>query len=204
MSSRSILPAMRKSVALIALCLAAASAPASAGEITSAYTKYNLDKCKSLSSSVEESFGSFACNGYKGLEIYFAEGDLRAFMAYGANGFEHCSAQQTFGHFNSVTPTVEWRLDNGRPFAAIQRWNVSDLDDASKTTSWLGVTKIENANSCRVAIIKGLLPRANEKAREAADTLARGFNCQTDTALVISDEQIEAGQLMSGTPCGPE
>jgi hypothetical protein len=202
MSSRSILPAMRKIIVPFALYLTAASA--SAGEITSAYTKYNLETCKRLSESAEESFGSFSCEGYAGHEIYFAEGDLRGFMAYGANGFEHCSAQQTFGHFNSITPTVEWRLDNGEPFAAIQRWHVSDLDDASKTTSWLGVTKIEAANSCRVAIIKGSLPRANEKAREAADTLAKGFNCQTDTALVISDEQTEASQLMSGTPCGPE
>jgi hypothetical protein len=193
---------MRKIVVLIALCLAASAAPA--GEITSVYTKYNLDKCKRLSASVEESFGSFSCEGYAGHEIYFAEGDLRTFMAYGANGFEHCSAQQTFGHFNSITPTVEWRLDNGKPFAAIQRWHVSDLDDQSKTTSWLGVTKIEKANSCRVAIIKGSLSQANEKAREIADTLARDFDCQKDTALVISDEQIEVNQLMSGTPCGPE
>jgi len=193
---------MRKIVALFILCLTAASA--SAGDITSAYTKYNLDKCKRLSASVEESFGSFACKGYAGFEIYFAEGDLRTFMAYGANGFEHCSAQQTFGHFNSITPTVEWRLEDGKPFAAIQRWHVSDLNDASKTTSWLGVTKIEKANSCRVAIIEGSLARANEKARNAADTLAQGFNCQKDTALVISAAQMQADQLMSGTPCGPE
>jgi hypothetical protein len=193
---------MRKIVVLIALCLAASVA--SAGDITSAYTKYNLDKCKRLSASAEESFGSFSCKGYAGFEIYFAEGDLRTFMAYGANGFEHCSAQQTFGHFNSITPTVEWRLDNGKPFAAIQRWHVSDLDDASKTTSWLGVTKIETGNSCRVAIIEGSLARANEKARSAADTLARGFNCQKDTALVISAAQMQVDQLMSGTPCGPE
>ena len=193
---------MRKIAVLFGLCLAASAV--SAGEITSAYTKYNLDTCKRLEASAEESFGSFSCKGYAGLEIYFAEGDLRTFMAYGANGFEHCSAQQTFGHFNSITPTVEWRLDNGKPFAAIQRWHVSDLDDASKTTSWLGVTKIEKANSCRVAIIKGSLSQANEKAREIADTLARDFDCQKDTALVISDEQIEVNQLMSGTPCGPE
>jgi hypothetical protein len=193
---------MRKIVVLFGLCLAASAV--SAGEITSAYTKYNLDTCKRLEASAEESFGSFSCKGYAGLEIYFAEGDLSTFMAYGANGFEHCSAQQTFGHFNSITPTVEWRLDNGKPFAAIQRWHVSDLDDASKTTSWLGVTKIEKANSCRVAIIKGSLSQANEKAREIADTLARDFDCQKDTALVISDEQIEVNQLMSGTPCGPE
>ena len=193
---------MRKSVPLIALCLAAVAA--SAGEITSAYTKYNLDKCKRLSSSAEESFGSYSCKGYGGFEIYFAEGDLRTFMAYGANGFEHCSAQQTFGHFNSITPTVEWRLEDGKPYAAIQRWIVSDLDDASKTTSWLGVTKIEKGNSCRVAIVEGSLPQANDKARKAVDTLARGFNCQTDTVLVISAAQMQADELMSGTPCGPE
>ena len=193
---------MRKIVVAIALYLAAI--PVSAGDITSAYTKYNLEKCKRLSSSVEESYASFSCKGYAGNEIYFAEGDLRTFMAYGPNGFEHCSAQQTFGHFNSITSTVEWRLDNGKPFAAIQRWNVSDLDDASKTKSWLGVTKIEIANSCRVAIVMGSLPQANEKAREIADTLARDFDCQKDKVVVISAEPMQAEELMSGTPCGPE
>lgn len=193
---------MRRFFTLSVLCLTAASA--SAGEITSAYTKYNLDKCKRVSSSVEESFGSFTCKGYAGIEFYFAEGDLRTFMAYGANGFEHCSAQQTFGHFNSIFPTVEWRLDDSKPFAAIQRWIVSDLDDASKTTSWLGVTKIEKANSCRVAIVMGSLPHANDKAREVADAMARSFDCQKDKAVVISAEPMQAEELMSGTPCGPE
>ena len=193
---------MRKIVVAIALCLAAASALA--GDITSAYTKYNIDKCKRISASVEESFGSFTCKGYAGFEIYWAEGDLRTFMAYGANGFEHCSAQQTFGRFNSIIPTVEWRVENGMPFAAIQRWIVSDLDDASKTTSWLGVTKIETANSCRVAIIQGSLPHANDKAREVADAMARSFDCQKDKAAVISAEPMQAEELMSGKPCGPE
>jgi hypothetical protein len=193
---------MRKSVFLFALFLATSFA--SAGEITSAYTKYNLDTCKRISFSVEESFGSATCKGYAGFEIYWAEGDLRTFMAYGANGFEHCSAQQTFGHFNSIVPTVEWRIENGKPFAAIQRWLVSDLDDASKTTSWLGVTKIEKANSCRVAIVMGSLLHANDKAREVADTLARGFDCQKDKAVIISAEPMQAEELMSGTPCGPE
>ena len=193
---------MRRLVALFALCFTASAALA--GEITSAYTKFDIDKCKRLSASVEEAYATFECKGYGGLAVYWAEGDLRTSMAYGPNGFEHCSAQQTFGHFNLVVPTIEWRLENGKAFAAIQRWRVSDLDDASKYTSWLGVTRIEKGNSCRVAIIEGAMPNANVLAREAADTLARSFNCQTDTAKVIARKPVPANELMSGTPCGPE
>ncbi len=175
----------------------------SAADITSAYTTYNIDKCKLASINETESSSEFSCGGFKGHDIYWAEGDLRTFVAYGKTGFEHCSAQQTFGAFNKANTTVEWRLENGKPFAAIQRWNVSD-ETGTKTKSWLGVTRIEDGNSCRVALIEGSLPGANVKAREAADRLARQFNCQTGIVEVISAAPAKVDDLMSGTPCGVE
>ncbi len=193
---------MGKSIALFIFCLWPVAA--AAGEITSAYTTFSLDKCQRISTEAEESFGSFACPGFKGYDLYWAEGDLRTFVAYGRNGFEHCSAQQTFGRFNITNTTVEWRLENGKPFAAIQRWSVSDSDDNMKMKSWLGVTRIEDGNSCRVALVEASLPNANVKAREAADRLARSFNCQTGVVEVISAVPMRAEILMSGTPCGVE
>ncbi len=192
---------MRKLTAFAILCLG--SGAATAGDVTSAYTAYTIDKCKPTSANDTESSSEFTCIGLAGYDIYWAEGDLRTFVAYGNHGFEHCSAQQTFGAFNTLNKTVEWRLENGKPFAAIQRWNVSD-ETATKTKSWLGVTRIEDGNSCRVALVEGSLPGANGKAREAADRLARKFNCQTGTAEVISAAPVKAEDLMSGTPCGFE
>lgn len=193
---------MKKFVAASLLCLLPVAA--TAGEVTSAYTTYDIDECERTATEAEESFGAFTCAGYEGYDIYWAEGDLRTFIAYGKNAFEHCSAQQTFGRFNSTNTTVEWRLENGRPFAAIQRWNVSDDENGTKTKSWLGVTRIEDGNSCRVALVEGSLPGANGKAREAADRLARKFNCQTGIVEVISATPMQAENLMPGTPCGIE
>ena len=175
-----------------------------AGEISSAYTTYNLDKCKRISAAEEDSSGSYECKGYGGLKVYFAEGDLRTSLAYGIRPATHCSIRQTFGHFNSVVDQIEWRLQNGKPFAAIQRWKVSDVDDATIVKNWLGVTRIERNNSCRVAVVEGALPDANKKARAAADQLAQAFNCKTDQAKVISATPIAIAELMGPTPCAAE
>jgi hypothetical protein len=176
--------------------------PASAETISSQYTEYNIDKCKkTFGTPGDEDSIYFICPGYKSNQVYFAEGDLRTLIAYGKNPSTHCSGQQTFGGFNTATPTIEWRLRDGKPFAAIQRWNVSDFDDSSKIKSWLGVTKLEGINSCRVAIVEGSLKNANIRARQAADTLVADFNCAVDEAKVISTKPMTAGELMSGTPC---
>jgi hypothetical protein len=191
---------MRSVIVPIALsCLATL---AKAETITSQYTKYNIDKCeKRFGTPGDEESVFFMCPGLKAIKVYFAEGDLRTLIAYGKNPETHCAAKQTFGGFNTATPTIEWRIVNGKAFAAIQRWTVSDFDDSSKTKTWLGVTKLEGNNSCRVAIVEGSLPGANAKARKAADQLARTFNCTTTQATVISKTPMPADELMSGTPC---
>ncbi len=190
---------MKTAMTLALVCLW--PAPGFAGEISSAYTTYKLDKCKRISEISEDSSGTYECKGYGGLKVYFAEGDLRTYLGYGAKPSTHCAAQQTFGHFNSVVDKIEWRLENGKPFAAIQRWRVSDVDDATIIKTWLGITRIEENNSCRVAVVEGALPDANEKARAAADQLARAFNCKTDEAKVISAKPIAIAELMGPTPC---
>jgi hypothetical protein len=176
-----------------------------AGEISSAYTTYNLDKCKRISAAEEQSSGEYICKGYHGNDIYWAEGDLRTSIAYGKNPKNHCSVRQGFAGFNSVDSTVEWRLENGKPFAAIQRWRVSyDPDDAEKVKTWLAVTRLEKGNSCRVALIEGAVPNANEKAREAADKLSRTFNCKTDKAKVFNVAPSTYDPLEVSSPCPTE
>ena len=186
----------------LSLFLFSLAIPANAETISSVYTKYNLDKCQKVYGTPGDDESVFLiCPGYKTNQVYFAEGDLRTLIAYGKDPAKHCSGQQTFGGFNTATPTIEWRLRNGKPFAAIQRWNVSDFDDSSKIKSWLGVTKLDGVNSCRVAIVEGSLKNANLRARQAADTLVDDFNCAADEATVIATKPMTAGELMSGTPC---
>jgi len=193
---------MRKFVAPFALCLWSLSAQA--GDPTSVYTKFDLKDCRQITPEDIEWSGSFICKGYDSLDVYFAEGDLRQMLAYGKEPQNHCATRQTFGPFNWAYPTIEWRLEGGRPFAAIQRWSVSDPEDSEKQKTWLAITRIEEANSCRVAVVEGSMPDANQLARNAADELAHRFDCQKDEAKVISRDPGNGEGLTSGSPCTAE
>jgi hypothetical protein len=177
---------MKKFAALLTLLVIPSAAFAAN---TSVYTKYNLDKCPKLDvgNTEEGDSGSWLCKGYGNLKIYFAEGDLRDMVAFGKSPKDHCAAHQTFSGFNSVKSTIEWRLNKGKPIAAIQRWTVSyDPEDSAKTKTWLVVTRIESGNSCHMAVIEGALPNANIKAREIADSLAEKFECGVSSQTAIT------------------
>jgi hypothetical protein len=190
---------------LVSLCLLVTT-PALAG-YDSAYTKYDLEKCKQISPGSEEGEASptYECEGYKDKKIYFAEGDLRGVVAFGKNGPNHCAFGQTFPQFNTVNETVEWRLKDGVPIATIQRWTsdygVDDEGRALQKIQWLVVTKLEPAQSCRLAIIQASLPNANEKARQAADTLAENFKCETGIVTVQTKPAIKADDVISDNQC---
>ncbi|MFO1034065.1 MAG: hypothetical protein U1E15_08360 [Hyphomicrobiales bacterium] len=166
--------------------------PALAGN-SSAYTTYKLDSCKVIEKNggVEEASDVWLCQGYQGKLDYsfvYFEGDLRGFMPMGRNARNHCAATQTFNHFNSAGDTVEWRLKDGKPIAAIVRWTVSyDPEDSEKTKTWLVVTKLEKKNSCHMAFVEGAYPNANEKARDLADSLAGSFTCKGSKAVFVAN-----------------
>jgi hypothetical protein len=156
---------------------------------TSVYTKFDVAHCPKLDvgNADEGDSGSWLCKGYGDLKIYFAEGDLRQFVAFGKSPEKTCAAEQTFSGFNSANTTIEWRLKNGKPIAAIQRWTVSyDPEDSAKTKTWLVVTRIEPGNSCRMAVVEGAFPNANVKAREIADQSAEKFECGVSGQIAIT------------------
>jgi hypothetical protein len=162
---------------------------------TSTYTKFNFKTCKvdrKADPADSEDGGSYLCPGYKTHKVYFASGDLREFVAAGTKPQNHCAGKRTFATFNSTRPTMEWRLDKGRPQALIQRWDVSVLgEDGTKTDPFLVVTKIEAKNSCWMGVVRGNMKDANVRAREIADRAA-DFKCQTDKFEVVggADERI--------------
>jgi len=166
-------------IRLSAVCFLIAPSLAVAAN-SSVYTKFDINKCAKLDAGNTDQgdSGSWLCKGINNLKVYFAEGDLRDFMAFGKSPKDHCAAQQTFSGFNSVNTTIEWRLNKAKPIAAIQRWTVSyDPEDSAKTKTWLVVTKLEPANSCHMAIVEGSYPNANSKARDVADQMAASFEC---------------------------
>lgn len=176
---------MRIGVTAAGLMLALwSAAPAAAQFNQSEYTDVDLDQCTVISA---DDFGAtWACNGYKGMPVMIAEGDLRMFVSYGLTSTEEPAATQTLPPFNTLGPKIEWRLSNAeggyRPFATILRWKLSRTDPESgepmRDGEVLVVTRIEPGATCQVAWVDALAnPNANELARQAADDLAPDFAC---------------------------
>jgi hypothetical protein len=185
------------------LCAAALSVcpigpqPALAAGETSAYTKLDFEK-NCISTDEYEGGASFVCSGYKGWPIHFAEGDLRQSIFFGHLGpwfmsDDGSSAFVSFGTFNYIGETVEWRLDDkGIPFAAIIRFTLQTASDEgsaadSKDNSQVLVVSTVGQPGIGVACVAGMIdarltPNANSVARAYADKSARRFNCAIDEA----------------------
>ncbi len=168
---------------------------------TSTYTDFNLKHCKTLMADAQSESVIMRCKGLPGIEVTFAEGDLRGTMAFGPDAKAQCAAHQSFSQFNSPGPRIEWRIDKGKPFATIMRWTTDNGIDGTKH-SWLVVTKLEGAKSCRTAIVDGALPEANRLAQERAEH-ARSFNCEKSEPEIVSRIEIKVAEFLSGSPCGP-
>lgn len=154
------------------------SAAAQAGEATSVYSKFDLDHCKVIEAGDEYVYEStWACEGFDGIDIYIAGSDDRNSAAFGRDATGHCAFRKTFGPSNTSLSPVEWRVKDGKVFAAIERWSVVN-DDSGHSVTWLVVNALRESESCHVHYVAGSFPHANGKAREIADTLAAGFDCE--------------------------
>jgi hypothetical protein len=159
---------------------------AQAGGNTSSYSRFDLDHCRQIEPGDEYVHaGTWACKGLKGLDIIVASADERDFVGFGRNGRETCAFKKTFTAFNTALSPVEWRLKNGHPIAAIQRWRVA-ADENGNTATWLVVNALGPEEACHVHYVSGSYPNANEQARRAADDLAEDFYCENDVPTVDS------------------
>ena len=175
---------MKRSLALSVFCLWPIAA--SAAEYSSTYTAFDLDRCKVIEKGDEYVYaGTWACKGYAGIDIIQASSDDRTYVAFGQNGREHCAFRKTFNRFNTALSPVEWRLKNGKPIAAIERWSVV-TDDEGHSVTWLVINALRGNDSCHVHYVAGSYPDANADARRAADDLAEDFNCERDAPTVDS------------------
>lgn len=157
---------------------------ATAGEISSAYTSLDLKECRIIKTFAEGGGPIWICKGFDGLPVQVAEDDLRYFVSYGASANDQTAARQTLTPFNTIHTTLEWRIerrDGGwQPFATIVRYSWERGDDGPKGET-LVVTKLGSADACHVAYVKAAdNPKANEMAREIADSRARTFDCKQD------------------------
>lgn len=166
----------------------------------SAYSKVDVKTCKQTSFDEESGSVTFSCPGKYGIDVWFAEGDLRQFLAYGPDPRTQCVSRQTFGNFNTAGPTLEWRSEGSVPFATIVRYHM-DSSDGSKF-NYLVVTTLQGDEACHIGYVDGALPNHNEIARQIADDTARGFNCATDMPVFMTGHD-HTINIVSGVPCGP-
>ena len=170
------------------LFLVIATAPLAAGEFDSAYTKIELDKCQVIAEDRESGSIAWRCVGYQGTDLYVAEGDIRFFVSAGSQADQRMAASQTLPAFNRIHDVLEWRLDNGQPFATILRYFIA-VNDAGDEEQLLVVSKLGTDNSCHMAYVNASRNQnANILARDAADTLAREFICGKDDVVIIGVE----------------
>ncbi len=196
-------PLMARLLALAVFILSGAT-PLKAQQISSLYTKLDLDECTLITNAdlglpepVEEELGMgdarFACVGYNNSLVYVTEGDLRMFVSFGLGAMQEKAAEQTLPAFNTIGDTLEWRVayKNGQwvPFATILRWKTQIGDGSQPDGQILVVTKLEPGNVCHVAYINAtLIANANEEARRFADNQVPGFDCSRDRITYVPGE----------------
>ena len=176
---------MRYLAAPLFLCLVAS--PAVAEDVSSAYTQFDIEKtCKVVEPGDEYVYaGTWRCPGGKFPDIIYSSADDRDFVGFGKRGSETCAFKKTFNGFNTALSPVEWRLKDGKVFAAIERWRVV-IDENGNTATWLVVSKVKGREACAVSYVAGSYPDANGVARIMADAEAEGFDCEHDVPTVNS------------------
>ena len=176
---------------VFALAVLAAS-PAVAQTIESAFTDFDLKKCRHIPGNVEEDYGEWRCKGYDSMPVWMGAADQRVMVSFGPRAKEEPAAHQTLASFNGEGKKIEWRIEksaNGkRPFAAIMRWSTTKPDDKGDQVrgEMLVVTRLPPGAVCHVGYVDGRANRnASELAKEIADKHARDFRCRKDAAVVL-------------------
>jgi hypothetical protein len=169
-----------------------ASSPVAAQTIGSAFSDFDLKKCRHTPGQVEDDYGEWRCKGYGGMPVWMGAGDQRVMISFGPRAKEEPAAHQTLASFNGEGKTIEWRIEKGAnkkpPFAAIMRWSTTKPDDKGDQVRGevLVVTRLPPGAVCHVGYVDGGANRnADELARKIADKYARAFRCRKDATVVL-------------------
>jgi len=178
---------MRKlwTAGLLGLAVGAMSTPAAATD--SVYTRLDLRVCKVLKRYEDSGGVRSVCEGHDGIPVYVSEGDLRFDVDYGVAN----DIWESFGPFNHVGDTVEWRIGNNGPFATILRFFL----DSGVTGTPEDKAQILVVSKVGTAAAPGCVIGAVDAAEEQANGVARGlaamhahFVCGTDAPVAIGPD----------------
>lgn len=147
----------------------------------SAYSTLDARKCRVVAFDNASESGSWRCNGVAGYKLIAIDNHLRGSVTVIAPSRQEypLNFSHIFPSFSSIGERAEWRMKriNGaqKPVALIVRYNVSDPEEAARSTSYLMVSKITNNETCVVGFVPPSSTQ-NAKAREMADRAA-AMNC---------------------------
>ena len=188
---------------LTSTLLTCGTAMAQTAQNVSSFTSTEPKQCRQVAVvRGEDDGGTRTCPGPQGLVVVISEDDLRETVTVGKTrkaAEAEPAASTWFEPFSSTTTTIEWRQEakDKPPFAMIQRWHLADITDEDKdgrpkSKQLFVVTRLAAAGEkpgksvCHVAYID-VKANANaiDLAREAADTLARDFKCDSGKVKVV-------------------
>lgn len=163
----------------VVFCILACAVCAFAQSNRSVYTNLGEKSCRTIKADSSEA-GSYVgiCGGVGGYKLQVEEGDLRQNIhVITRTGEKHSLDLWTVvgSNFSSLGEKAELRVRTQRgkvvPVALIVRYNLSNPEDSTKTTSYLAVAKITASKIC---VTDKIAPGAgaNVAARAAADKSA--------------------------------
>jgi hypothetical protein len=117
--------------------------------------------------------------------VTIAFADIRDNVFFGRQAEGGTSVYEAVGGaFSTAHGTIEWRLRDGRPFAAIHRYRIGPSGEERQV---LLVHRLQpNKTSCVAAVVavrKG--HDANTEAVEIADSVGETFRCGRDRMVTI-------------------
>ena len=180
---------------LVALITPLFNFTAQAADVTSAYSKIDWDKdCKRIDTPPEDEpdlGGHFKCTGYQDYPIWISTGDLRESVQFGQLNTQLTTdnSWESFSGFNQVNLTIEWRLNNGKPVAAIYRHFIDNAEgDAASRAQFLVIKSVASEETggvgCIYGMVNGREQKANETARRVADGMTNPLSKCTSGAPV--------------------
>ncbi len=177
-------------MALGSLAFVLAAHTAVASPLRSRFTTIELAACTVIKRHADGN--TWHCGGLKGYPVTYAEGDLRAFVSFGAGAENRKAARQTLRPFNTIfeskgsRATIEWRFrrraGTDLPYATIMR--VFTSPDGARGEV-LVVTKVSATEACHMAYVDAMANvEAMALARAAADELAANWSCSSEPRVL--------------------
>lgn len=150
----------------------------------------------------EPEFNSWRCPGPGGFGFEYNDAVMIGGLSFSLSGraLPPLKDDLTWAPAGSgIGSRIEWRMSNGKPFAAIiGRWRQADDSATAGPFEELLVVKVSEGGACRIATIGAFDRNAMSAARAIADERASVFRCGVDDAANRSDPSNASVGILDG------